>query len=74
MSKKLKGYWMKRGILFLKCFTYKEPRKDGTYKFSQQEIKKIFEKEFMIELVKDTVYRGTLNSLPKPLFVVMRKR
>jgi aspartyl-tRNA synthetase len=47
---------MKRRILFLKCFTDKEPRKDRTYKFSQQEIKKIFEKEFIIELVKDTVY------------------
>jgi hypothetical protein len=41
---------MKREILFLKCFSDKEPRKDGTYKFSQQEIKKIFEKEFIIEL------------------------
>ena len=65
---------MKREILFLKCFSDKEPRKDGTYKFSQQEIKKIFEKEFMIKLVKNTVYQGTLNSLPKASFVVMRKR
>jgi len=47
---------MKREILFLKCFSDKEPRKDRTYKFSQQEIKKIFEKEFIIELVKNTVY------------------
>ena len=28
MSKKLKGYWMKREILFLKCFSDEERRKD----------------------------------------------
>ena len=28
MSKKLKGYWMKRRSFLLKCFNDKEPRKD----------------------------------------------
>ena len=31
-----------RGILFLKCFSVKEPRQDGPYKFSEGEIKQLF--------------------------------
>ena len=73
MSKKLKGYWMKSRSFLLKCFNDKEPRKDIEHT-NFHSMKKIFEKEFMIKLVKDTVYQGTLNSPPKASFVVMRKR
>jgi SAM-dependent methyltransferase len=61
------------GILFLKCFSDKEPRHEGPYKFSQWEIRDLFGKYFMIDRIKETVYQGTLDPLPKALFVVMIK-
>jgi ubiquinone/menaquinone biosynthesis C-methylase UbiE len=63
-----------KGILFLKCFSIKEPRQEGPYKFSEYEIKQLFGNDFVIISVKDTVYQGTLDPLPKALFVVMNKR
>jgi ubiquinone/menaquinone biosynthesis C-methylase UbiE len=62
------------GILFLKCFSTKEPRQEGPYKFSEDEIRQLFRNDFVIISVKDTVYQGTLDPLPKALFVVMNKR
>jgi ubiquinone/menaquinone biosynthesis C-methylase UbiE len=62
------------GTLFLKCFSIKEPRQEGPYKFSETEIMQLFGNEFVIISVKDTVYQGTLNPLPRALFVVMNKR
>jgi ubiquinone/menaquinone biosynthesis C-methylase UbiE len=63
-----------KGILFLKCFSIKEPRQEGPYKFSEYEIKQLFGNDFVIISVKDTVYQGTLDPLPRALFVVMNKR
>jgi ubiquinone/menaquinone biosynthesis C-methylase UbiE len=63
-----------RGILFLKCFSTKEPRQEGPYKFSENKIRQLFGNGFVIISVKDTVYQGTLNPLPRALFVVMNKR
>ena len=63
-----------RGILFLKCFSVKEPRQEGPYKFSEDEIRQLFGNDFVIISVKDTVYQGTLDPLPRALFVVMNKR
>jgi SAM-dependent methyltransferase len=62
------------GILFLKCFSTKEPRQEGPYKFSEDEIRQLFRNDFVIRSVKVTVYQGTLAPLPKALFVVMNKR
>jgi SAM-dependent methyltransferase len=64
----------KNGILFLKCFSINETRDKGPYHFSKHEIKDIFNKYFTIESIKDTVYYGTLNPLPKALFAVMKKK
>ena len=61
-------------ILFLKCFSIKEPRQEGPYKFSEDEIRQSFGNDFVIISVKDTVYQGTLDPLPRALFVVMNKR
>jgi ubiquinone/menaquinone biosynthesis C-methylase UbiE len=63
-----------KGILFLKCFSTKEPRQEGPYKFSENEIRQLFGNGFVIISVKDTVYQGKLNPLPRALFVVMNKR
>jgi hypothetical protein len=62
------------GILFLKCFSDKEPRQEGPYKFSQCGIRSLFSKYFIIDSIKETVYQGTLDPLPKSLFVVMIKK
>ena len=62
------------GRLFLKCFSIKELRQEGPYKFSETEIRQLFGNEFVIISVKDTVYQGTLDPLPRALFVVMSKQ
>jgi SAM-dependent methyltransferase len=59
------------GILFLKCFSDKEPMQEGPYKFSQDEIRDLFNESFRIDSIKETVYQGTLDPFPKALFVVM---
>ena len=59
------------GILFLKCFSDKEPRQEGPYKFSQDEIRDLFDESFRIDSIKETVYQGTLDPFPEALFVVM---
>ncbi len=64
-----------RGLLFLKTFSAKEPlRGGGPYRFSIDEINSIFENRFATESFKETVYQGTLDILPKALFVVLRKK
>ncbi|TVP40020.1 class I SAM-dependent methyltransferase [Candidatus Nitrosocosmicus arcticus] len=63
------------GLLFLKCFSKEEPSRDtGPYRFSHDMIKKTFENiGFKIQSIRETVYQGTLNPLPKALFVVISK-
>ena len=63
------------GLFFLKCFSIKEKKLDyGPYRFSKQDIRNIFGKDFVIEGMIDTVYQGTLAFFPKALFAVMRKK
>lgn len=61
------------GALFLKCFSVKEPGDYGPYRFSEDELKDIFQ-DFEILNIRETVYEGTLNPLPKALFVVAIKK
>jgi hypothetical protein len=44
------------------------------FKYSKDQIREFFENDFEIESIKDTVYYGTINPLPKSLFVVMRNK
>ena len=62
------------GMLILKCFSIKEPGQEGPYRFSETEIKQLFGNEFVIISVKDTVYQGTLDPMPRALFVVVCKQ
>ncbi len=63
------------GLLFLKTFSTKEPsRGGGPYRFSIDEIDSVFSDRFVRESFKETVYQGTLDILPKALFVVLRKK
>ena len=70
---KIKQILKDNGILFLKCFSDNEPRQEGPYKFSQDEITDLFNKHFKMVSIKETVYQGTLDPFPKALFVVMMK-
>ena len=71
--KEIKRILDDRGILFLKCFSIKEPRQEGPYKFSEDGIRQLFGNDFIIMSVKDTD-QGTLDPLPRALFVVMSKQ
>jgi SAM-dependent methyltransferase len=71
---KIKQILKNNGMLFLKCFSNKEPMEEGPFKFSQEDIKELFSESFIIDTIKETVYQGTLNPLPKALFVVMIKK
>ena len=63
------------GLFFLKCFSIKEKKIDyGPYRFSKQDIRNIFGKDFVIDSIIETAYQGTLEPLPKALFVVLRKK
>jgi SAM-dependent methyltransferase len=64
------------GLLFLKTFSTKEPSRGGggPYRFSIDEIDSIFSDRFTIHSFNETVYQGTLDILPKALFVVLRKK
>jgi cyclopropane fatty-acyl-phospholipid synthase-like methyltransferase len=68
---KIKQILKDNGILFLKCFSDKEPRQDGPYKFSPDEIRNVFSESFRTDSIKETVYQGTLDPFPRALFVVM---
>jgi hypothetical protein len=59
----------------LKCFSDKEPNRDtGPYRFSHDMLKIMFENcGFKVQSITETVYQGTLNPLPKALFVVISK-
>jgi len=62
------------GYLFLKCFSRLETMKEGPYRFWADEIKGYFSPAFEVLSVKDTVYHGTMNPLPRALFSVMKRR
>lgn len=69
----IKRILREHGLLFLNCFSVKEQREEG-HKFSEGDIAIIFDRNFSIESTKETVYQGTLDPLPRALFVVMKKR
>jgi cyclopropane fatty-acyl-phospholipid synthase-like methyltransferase len=64
----------KDGCLFLKCFIITEPMTEGPYKFSADDISSLFTRYFVILKIKETVYQGTLETWPRALFVVMKKK
>ena len=66
---KIKQILKDNGILFLKCFSDKEPRKEGPYKFSQDQITDLFSKYFIIDSIKETVYQGTLDPFLKTIMM-----
>lgn len=65
----------KEGLLFLKCFSNKNPDSDrGPYHFSKKMIERIFGGHFIIESMEDAEYQGTRHPRPKALFVIMKMK
>lgn len=62
------------GYLFLKTFSFEETMEGGPYRFTPDEIKVLFEKRFEVVSIGESRYYGTLPTLPKALFCVLRKR
>jgi hypothetical protein len=61
------------GHLFLKCFSRLQPGEEGPYRFAPEQIRKIFGSRLSVLSIKETVYQGTLDPLPRALFCIMRK-
>ena len=61
------------GLLFLKCFSTKEPSDYGPYKFAGKDLEEIFGL-FEIESCHETAFQGTLPAFPKALFAVLRRK
>ena len=68
---KIKQTLKDNGILFLKCFSDKEPIQEGPFKFSQDELTNLYSESFVIYSLKETVYQGTLDPFPNLLLIVM---
>ena len=65
------------GILFLKCMSIEEknlPDNDMPHKLSKQEITDYFNEDFDVQRINDSVFHGTLESEPKALFAVLKKK
>ena len=75
--RQIKRILKKKGILFLKCMSVEEKNLEdgkGPFLYSKEQIKEIFENNFEIESIRDSVYYGTIKPLPKSLFVVMKNK
>lgn len=63
-----------RGWLLLKCFSHKEKRREGPYRFKPEELRNYFNPAFEILSIADAVFNGTLEEFPRTLFAVMRRK
>lgn len=62
------------GWLLLKCFSTREKRKEGPYRFTPKQLRGYFGDAFEVVSIQDSVFSGTLDDLPKALFSVMRRK
>ena len=61
------------GYFFLKCFSHLQPGAQGPYRFTPEQIRDVFGSRLRVLSVKETIYQGTLDPLPRALFCVMRR-
>ncbi len=62
------------GYLFLKAFSDKEPRQEGPYHFSAEELRSYFDGSFEILSIEDAKFQGTLADAPRALIAAFRRR
>ena len=75
-KKQMQRILKKGGLVFLKCISKKDASMGGNkgpHKFSEEQIRDFFRDQFDIIKIKDTVYYGKINPLPKALFVILKK-
>jgi len=61
------------GHLALKCFSRLQPGEQGPYRFTPEQIRETFGARLKILSIKETVYQGTLEELPRALFCMLRR-
>lgn len=61
------------GRLLLKAFSDQEPGSEGPYRISSAELRASFREGFSVELIKETVFQGTLDRAPKAIFAQLRR-
>jgi hypothetical protein len=61
------------GFFFLKCFSSLQPGTQGPHRFTPEQIRAIFGSRFQLRSITETVYQGTLDTLPRALFCVMQR-
>lgn len=62
------------GMVFLKCFSEKETMEGGPNRFSEQELREQFQKNFEVLSLTETEFEGTKIPFPKALFLVLKKK
>jgi cyclopropane fatty-acyl-phospholipid synthase-like methyltransferase len=67
------GMLKTEGYLFPKCFSRLQPGEEGPYRFTPEQIREIFGSRLSALSIKETVYQGTLDPLPRALFCTMRR-
>ena len=73
--KNIKKLLNKDGLLFLKCFSDREPDTGfGPHRISEVLLKQLFSKDFEIEKIIHTEFKGKRKPNPKALFAVLRKK
>lgn len=67
--------WLAPGaFLFLKCFSHLQPGTSGPYRFTADMLRDAFAASFELLAATDTFYQGTLETPPRALFCVLRRR
>jgi len=64
------------GVYLLKCFSSKETKARGPFRFSPQQIRQIFGQQFEIVSIRDAIFDSSSNaqSSPKALFCVLKPK
>lgn len=70
----IRGLLKPGGYLFLKSFSRLEPGEQGPYRFTSEQIQEQFGNELSVLSIKETVYQGTLDPLPRALFCAMQRK
>jgi SAM-dependent methyltransferase len=63
-----------KGFLFLKAFSHREPRQEGPYHLSPDELRAYFGEAFEVLSTEDAVFRGPHANPPKALMATFRRR
>lgn len=63
------------GYLFLKCFSYREKRKEGPYRLHPDEIRERFHNPFDVIAIEEThFFSNRLDPPPLALFCILKRR